>query len=173
MWHFGSLISRFAPTECTSQSALLTLYTYVLLKLSTCESPAQEMAILTNMVTWCGRLKVRCGACAVMHTNLFHATMLYSSIYACFFQCNFGWDLGENAPCPTPHEGFVAKNRVDWKENYLTLYEDSPPVCGVLSQCYVTKHPCRVGWVRDGFRTQNRIKNRIRIRKCNWALITG
>lgn len=46
-------------TECVQQGALLTLYTNTLLKLSACQSPVQEMSILTDIVTWCTRLKVR------------------------------------------------------------------------------------------------------------------
>jgi len=45
--------------ECVKQGALLTLYTNILLKLSLCQSPAQEMTVLTDMVTWCTRMKVK------------------------------------------------------------------------------------------------------------------
>jgi len=45
--------------ECVQQGALLTLYTNILLKLSACQSPVQEMSILTDIVTWCTHLKVR------------------------------------------------------------------------------------------------------------------
>ena len=46
-------------TECVKQGALLTLYTNILLKLSSCESPAQEMTVLTDMVNWCTHIKVK------------------------------------------------------------------------------------------------------------------
>lgn len=45
--------------ECIKQGALLTLYTSILLKLSSCQSPAQEMTVLTEIVTWCTHMKVR------------------------------------------------------------------------------------------------------------------
>lgn len=45
--------------ECVRQGALLTLYTNILLKLSSCQSPVQEMSILTDIVTWCSHVKVR------------------------------------------------------------------------------------------------------------------
>ncbi|XP_048581759.1 ectopic P granules protein 5 homolog isoform X2 [Nematostella vectensis] len=45
--------------ECIHQSALLTLYTYVLLRLSQCTSPKQEMTVLADIVSWCSRMKIR------------------------------------------------------------------------------------------------------------------
>ena len=37
---------------------------------------------------------------------------------------DYNYDV-QNAPCPTPH-GRVAKHRVDWKEHYHLLFEDTP-----------------------------------------------
>nr|XP_058943375.1 ectopic P granules protein 5 homolog [Pocillopora verrucosa] len=45
--------------ECVRQGALLTLYTNILLKLSSCQSPVQEMSVLTDIVTWCSQIKMR------------------------------------------------------------------------------------------------------------------
>lgn len=45
--------------ECVKQGALLTLYTNVLLKLASCQSPGQEMCILNDIVNWCTRIKLR------------------------------------------------------------------------------------------------------------------
>lgn len=45
--------------ECVRQGAILTLYTNILLKLSSCESPVQEMNIINDVVSWCNRIKLR------------------------------------------------------------------------------------------------------------------
>lgn len=46
-------------SECVRQGALLTLYTNILLKLSSCQSPVQEMSVLTDVVTWCSQIKMK------------------------------------------------------------------------------------------------------------------
>ena len=39
------------------------------MKLSLCQSPAQEMTVLTDMVTWCTHMKVKYDSSVVMYAD--------------------------------------------------------------------------------------------------------